>query len=238
MATKSDNIVCRAIERVKAQNLNIGIQCDVALDPFTSHGHDGLLDSNGQILNDEAVKILCEQALVQANAGCDIISPSDMMDGRVGEIRRTLDKNNFDNVQIMSYSAKYASSFYGPFRDALGSTGTLARGSKATYQMDPRNSDEAMREIALDIAEGADMIMIKPGLLYLDIIYRTKQKFGIPTYGYQVSGEYSMIKAAANNDWINLDGCMIESLIAFKRAGANGILTYFALEAARLLKKM
>ena len=220
MATKSDNLVCRAIERVKAQNLNIGIQCDVALDPFTSHGHDGLLNSDGQILNDETVKILCEQALVQANAGCDIISPSDMMDGRVGEIRRALDKNNFDDVQIMSYSAKYASSFYGPFRDALGSTGTLSRGSKATYQMDPRNSDEAMREIALDI------------------IYRTKQKFGIPTYGYQVSGEYSMIKAAANNDWINLDGCMIESLIAFKRAGANGILTYFALEAARLLKKM
>ena len=236
MATKSDNLVCRAIERVKAQNLNIGIQCDVALDPFTSHGHDGLLDSDGQILNDETVKILCEQALVQANAGCDIISPSDMMDGRVGEIRRTLDKNNFSNVQIMSYSAKYASSFYGPFRDALGSTATLAEGSKATYQMDPRNSDEAMREIALDIAEGADMIMIKPGLPYLDIIYRTKQRFGVPTYGYQVSGEYSMIKAAVNNGWINHDSCIIESLIAFKRAGANGILTYFALDAARLLK--
>ena len=238
MATKSDNLVCRAIEKVKAQNLNIGIQCDVALDPFTSHGHDGLLNSNGQILNDETVTVLCEQAVVQANAGCDIISPSDMMDGRVGEIRRALDKNNFNDVQIMSYSAKYASSFYGPFRDALGSNATLAKGSKATYQMDPRNSDEAMREIALDIAEGADMIMIKPGLPYLDIIYRTKKQFGIPTYGYQVSGEYSMIKAAANNDWINHDSCMIESLIAFKRAGANGILTYFALDAARLLRKM
>ncbi len=238
MATKSDNLVCRAIEKVKAQNLNIGIQCDVALDPFTSHGHDGLLNSDGQILNDETVTVLCEQAVVQANAGCDIISPSDMMDGRVGEIRRALDKNNFNDVQIMSYSAKYASSFYGPFRDALGSNATLAKGSKATYQMDPRNSDEAMREIALDIAEGADMIMIKPGLPYLDIIYRTKKQFGIPTYGYQVSGEYSMIKAAANNDWINHDSCMIESLIAFKRAGANGILTYFALDAARLLRKM
>ena len=238
MATESDNLVCRAIEKVKAQNLNIGIQCDVALDPFTSHGHDGLLNSDGQILNDETVTVLCEQAVVQANAGCDIISPSDMMDGRVGEIRRALDKNNFNDVQIMSYSAKYASSFYGPFRDALGSTATLAKGSKATYQMDPRNSDEAMREIALDIAEGADMIMIKPGLPYLDIIYRTKKQFGIPTYGYQVSGEYSMIKAAANNDWINHDSCMIESLIAFKRAGANGILTYFALDAARLLRKM
>ena len=237
MATKSDNLVCRAIEKVKSQNLNIGIQCDVALDPFTSHGHDGILNSDGQILNDETVKVLCEQAVVQANAGCDIISPSDMMDGRVGAIRRELDKNSFNDVQIMSYSAKYASSFYGPFRDALGSTATLAENSKATYQMDPRNSDEAMREIALDIAEGADMIMIKPGLPYLDIIYRTKQQFGIPTYGYQVSGEYSMIKAAANNDWINHDSCMIESLMAFKRAGANGILTYFAIDAARLLKK-
>ena len=237
MATRSDNLVCRAIEKVKSQNLDIGIQCDVALDPFTSHGHDGILNSDGRILNDETVKKLCEQAVVQANAGCDIISPSDMMDGRVGEIRRELDKNSFNDVQIMSYSAKYASSFYGPFRDALGSTATLAENSKATYQMDPRNSDEAMREIALDIAEGADMIMIKPGLPYLDIIYRTKQQFGIPTYGYQVSGEYSMIKAAANNDWINHDSCMIESLMAFKRAGANGILTYFALDAAHLLRK-
>ena len=237
MATRSDNLVCRAIQKVKSQNLDIGIQCDVALDPFTSHGHDGILNSDGRILNDETVKKLCEQAVVQANAGCDIISPSDMMDGRVGEIRRELDKNSFNDVQIMSYSAKYASSFYGPFRDALGSTATLAENSKATYQMDPRNSDEAMREIALDIAEGADMIMIKPGLPYLDIIYRTKQQFGIPTYGYQVSGEYSMIKAAANNDWINHDSCMIESLIAFKRAGANGILTYFALDAAHLLRK-
>ena len=231
-----DNIICTSIKKIKQEYPHLGIICDVALDPYTSHGHDGLLDSDGQILNDETVKILCEQALVQANAGCDIISPSDMMDGRVGEIRRTLDKNNFDNVQIMSYSAKYASSFYGPFRDALGSTATLAEGSKATYQMDPRNSDEAMREIALDIAEGADMIMIKPGLPYLDIIYRTKQRFGVPTYGYQVSGEYSMIKAAVNNGWINHDSCITESLIAFKRAGANGILTYFALDAARLLK--
>ena len=236
VATQPDNLICRAIEKLKAENLNIGIQCDVALDPFTSHGHDGLLSPNGQIMNDETVELLCKQALVQARAGCDIISPSDMMDGRVGEIRRALDKNNFGNIQITSYAAKYASGFYGPFRDALGSTSMLSNFSKATYQLDPRNSDEAMREIALDIAEGADMIMVKPGLPYLDIIYRAKKQFGIPIFGYQVSGEYAMIKAAANNQWLEHDGCMMESLIAFKRAGASGILTYFALDAARFLK--
>lgn len=235
VATQPNNLVCQAIEKVKAAHPEIGIQCDVALDPFTSHGHDGLLGDDGQILNDETIEILCQQALIQAKAGCDIISPSDMMDGRVGAIRNALDTQNFTDVQIMSYAAKYSSGFYGPFRDALGSNNTLASASKSTYQMDSRNTDEALREIELDISEGADMIMVKPGLAYLDIIYRAKQAFGMPTFGYQVSGEYSMIKAASLNGWLENDQCMMESLIAFKRAGANGILTYFAIEAAKLL---
>ena len=235
VATQPDNIVCKAIEKLKAIHPEIGIQCDVALDPFTSHGHDGLLGRDGEILNDETIEVLCQQALVQAKAGCDIISPSDMMDGRVGAIRNALDAHNFTDVQIMSYAAKYSSGFYGPFRDALGSNDKLQGASKSTYQMDPRNTDEALREIELDISEGADMIMVKPGLPYLDIIYRTKRVFGIPTFGYQVSGEYSMIKAASLNGWIENDRCMMESLIAFKRAGANGVLTYFAIEAAKLL---
>tara|TARA_Y100000588_G_scaffold391280_1_gene499430 strand:+ start:1973 stop:2854 length:882 start_codon:yes stop_codon:yes gene_type:complete len=237
VAIQPDNLICRAIDKVKTKYPDIGVQCDVALDPFTSHGHDGLLGEDGTILNDETVETLCRQALVQSEAGCDIISPSDMMDGRVGSIRKILDQNNFQSVQIMSYAAKYSSGFYGPFREALGSDITLASASKSTYQMDPRNGDEAMREVELDIAEGADMIMIKPGLPYLDIISRVKTKFGVPTFAYQVSGEYSMIKAAVLNGWLDNDRCMMESLTAFKRAGANGVLTYFAVEAAKLLKR-
>ncbi len=236
LAIKENNFVCRAINIIKSEFPNLGIQCDVALDPFTNHGHDGLLDEDGHILNDETVSVLCQQALIQAEAGCDIISPSDMMDGRIGSIRKELDKHHFENVQIMAYSAKYASGFYGPFRDAIGSASTLGTASKETYQMDPANSDESLREVYLDISEGADMIMVKPGLPYLDIIYRVKNRFGMPTYGYQVSGEYSMLMAAAQNGWIEEEKCVMESLTAFKRAGADGILTYFALTAARLLK--
>lgn len=230
------NLICNAIKEIKTKHPEIGIQCDVALDPYTTHGHDGILDAEGNIQNDQTVDILCQQALVQADAGCDIISPSDMMDGRVGAIRKMLDAHNHSNVQIMSYAAKYNSGFYGPFREAIGSSSTLGGSSKATYQMDPGNSDEALLEVALDIAEGADMIMIKPGLPYLDIIRRVKDKFGVPTFAYQVSGEYSMIKAAGLNGWLSAERCMIESLISFKRAGANGILTYFAIDAARLIK--
>ena len=236
-AILKNNLVCRAIIEIRINYPEIGIQCDVALDPYTSHGHDGVLDNNGNILNDASVELLCQQALVQAEAGCDIISPSDMMDGRVGAIRKILDENEYSHIQIMSYAAKYNSGFYGPFREAIGSASTLGTASKATYQMDPGNSDEAIKEVALDIAEGADMIMIKPGLPYLDIIRRVKDKFGVPTFAYQVSGEYSMIKAAGLNGWLGAEKCMMESLICFKRAGANGILTYFALEAAELLSK-
>ena len=211
-----------------------GILCDVALDPFTSHGHDGLL-RDGVILNDETVAVLVRQALVQAEAGCDIIAPSDMMDGRVGAIRKGLDAANFTDVSIMSYAAKYASAFYGPFRDAVGSAKTLT-GDKRTYQMDPGNSDEALREVALDIEEGADMIMVKPGLPYLDICRRVKETFGMPTFAYQVSGEYAMIMAAAQNGWLDGERAMVESLIAFKRAGCDGVLTYFAPQVAEKLK--
>jgi len=234
-ALNPDNLVCRAIRAIKKDVPEVGVMCDVALDPFTSHGHDGLL-RDGVVLNDETVAVLVKQALVQAEAGCDIIAPSDMMDGRVGAIRAALDQANFIDVQIMAYSAKFASAFYGPFRDAVGSSATLT-GDKRTYQMDPANSDEALREAELDIAEGADMIMVKPGLPYLDILRRIKDTFGMPTFAYQVSGEYSMIVAAAQNGWIDGDKAMMESLIAFKRAGADGVLTYFAPQAAEKLNK-
>jgi len=234
-ALNSDNLVCRAIRAIKKEVSDIGLLCDVALDPFTSHGHDGLL-KDGEILNDETVAVLIKQALVQADAGCDIIAPSDMMDGRVGAIRKGLDAAGFTNVSIMSYAAKYASVFYGPFRDAVGSSKTLT-GDKRTYQMDPSNTDEAMREVALDVAEGADMLMIKPGLPYLDIVQRVKETFAMPTYAYQVSGEYAMIMAAAQNGWLDGDRAMWESLTAFKRAGADGVLTYFAPRVAEQLRK-
>jgi porphobilinogen synthase len=234
-ATNPDNLVCRAVRAIKQAVPDVGILCDVALDPFTSHGHDGLLQ-DGVILNDETVEVLTEQALVQAAAGCDIIAPSDMMDGRVGAIRLALDDAQYQNVSIMAYAAKYASAFYGPFRDAVGSAKTLT-GDKRTYQMDYANSDEAIREVALDLEEGADMVMVKPGLPYLDIVHRVKTEFGVPTFAYQVSGEYSMISAAVQNGWLDGDKAMIESLMSFKRAGADGILTYFAPEAAEFLKQ-
>ncbi len=233
-ALADNNVVCRAVEAVKAAVPGLGVMCDAALDPFTCHGHDGLLVGS-EILNDETVDVLVEQSLLQARAGCDVISPSDMMDGRVGRIREALDNAGFERVQIMSYAAKYASGFYAPFRAAVGSASTLGSASKSTYQMDPANSDEALREVALDIAEGADMVMVKPGMPYLDVVRRVKDAFGMPTYAYQVSGEYSMIKAAAERDWIDGERAMMESLLGFKRAGADGILTYFALEAARRL---
>ena len=233
-ALNPDNLVCRAIRAIKNEVPEIGVLYDVALDPFTSHGHDGLL-RDGVILNDETVAVLVKQALVQAEAGCDIIAPSDMMDGRVGAIRKTLDAAKFTDVSIMSYAAKYASAFYGPFRDAVGSAKTLT-GDKRTYQMDFGNSDEALREVALDIEEGADMIMVKPGLPYLDIAQRVKEIFGMPTFAYQVSGEYAMIMAAAQNGWLDGERAMIESLTAFKRAGCDGVLTYFAPRVAEKLK--
>jgi porphobilinogen synthase len=233
-ALNPDNLVCSAIRAIKKEVPDVGILCDVALDPFTSHGHDGLL-RDGVILNDETVAVLAKQALVQAEAGCDIIAPSDMMDGRVAAIRKTLDGADYTDVSIMSYAAKYASAFYGPFRDAVGSAKTLA-GDKRTYQMDPGNSDEALREVALDIEEGADMIMVKPGLPYLDIVAREKHAFGMPTFAYQVSGEYAMIMAAAQNGWLDGERAVIESLTAFKRAGCDGVLTYFAPRVAEKLK--
>jgi porphobilinogen synthase len=233
-ATNPDNLVCRAIRAIKKEVPEIGILCDVALDPFTSHGHDGLM-RDGIILNDETVAVLVKQALVQADAGCDIIAPSDMMDGRVGAIRKGLDDEGFTDVSIMAYAAKYASAFYGPFRDAVGSAKTLT-GDKRTYQMDPANSDEALREVELDIAEGADMVMVKPGLPYLDILRRVKDAFAMPTFAYQVSGEYAMLMAAANNGWLDGERAIMESLTAFKRAGADGVLTYFAPFAAEKLR--
>jgi porphobilinogen synthase len=234
-ALNSDNLVCRATRAIKKEFPEIGILCDVALDPFTSHGHDGLL-RDGVILNDETVDVLVKQALVQAEAGCDIIAPSDMMDGRVGAIRKALDANEHLDVSIMAYAAKYASAFYGPFRDAVGSAKTLT-GDKRTYQMDPANTDEALREVALDIEEGADMVMVKPGLPYLDIVARVKETFGMPTFAYQVSGEYAMMMAAAQNGWLDGERAMMESLTAFKRAGADGVLTYFAPRAAEFLRR-
>ncbi|MCX7295283.1 MAG: porphobilinogen synthase [Hyphomicrobiales bacterium] len=234
-ALNDNNLVCRAIRAIKKEVPDIGILCDVALDPFTSHGHDGLLRDDGVIMNDETVAVLVKQALVQAQAGCDIIAPSDMMDGRVGAIRRALDAESLTDVSIMAYAAKYASAFYGPFRDAVGSAKTL-NGDKRTYQMDPGNTDEALREVALDIEEGADMIMVKPGLPYLDIVARVKETFGMPTFAYQVSGEYAMIMAAANNGWLDGERAMMESLTSFKRAGCDGILTYFAPRVAEKLR--
>jgi len=233
-AYNPDNLVCRATRAVRKAGLDLGVLLDVALDPYTSHGHDGLM-VDGEIVNDPTLQALVRQALVQADAGCDIIAPSDMMDGRVGAIRHALEAAGHQNVQIMSYAAKYASAFYGPFRDAIGSSATL-KGDKRTYQMDPANTDEALREVALDIAEGADMVMVKPGMPYLDIVRRVKDRFGVPTFAYQVSGEYAMLMAAAANGWLEGDKVMLESLMAFKRAGADGILTYFAPRAAGLLK--
>ena len=236
-AFNPNGLVPNAVTELKKRFPNLGIMTDVALDPYTSHGQDGILDQNNCILNDETVAVLVKQALCHAHAGVDIVAPSDMMDGRIGQIRAALENNQFIHTRIMAYSAKYASSFYGPFRDAVGSATNLGRADKKNYQMDPANSDEAIREVGLDISEGADMVMIKPGMPYLDIVHRIKDAFGYPTYVYQVSGEYAMLKAAANNGWLDHDAVMMESLIAFKRAGADGILSYFALEASRLLKK-
>jgi porphobilinogen synthase len=233
-ALNADNLVCRAVRAIKKEVPEIGILCDVALDPYTSHGHDGLLDGH-RILNDESTVVLVKQALVQAEAGCDIIAPSDMMDGRIGAIRSALEANAFQDVQIMAYSAKYASAFYGPFREAVGSGGLL-KGDKRSYQMDAANSDEAMREVAMDLAEGADMVMVKPGMPYLDIISRVAREFAVPTFAYQVSGEYAMLKAAFANGWLDESKAVPEALLAFKRAGASGVLTYFALDIARKLK--
>jgi porphobilinogen synthase len=235
-ATNPEGLVPRAVRELKKRFPDLGVLTDVALDPFTSHGQDGWLDDTGYILNDETVAVLTQQALVHAEAGVDIVAPSDMMDGRIGAIRNALEAQRFIHTRIMAYSAKYASAFYGPFRDALGSAANLGKSNKKVYQMDPGNSDEALREVALDIAEGADMVMVKPGLPYLDIVRRVKDTFRVPTFVYQVSGEYAMVKAAAANGWLDHDAVMMESLLAFKRAGADGVLTYFALDAARLLK--
>jgi porphobilinogen synthase len=233
-ACNPNNLVCQAVRAIKKEFPEIGILCDVALDPFTSHGHDGLI-TDGKILNDETVAVLVRQALVQAEAGCDIIAPSDMMDGRVAAIREGLDRSGLLDVQIMAYAAKYASAFYGPFRDAIGSAKTLT-GDKRTYQMDSANTDEALREVELDISEGADMVMVKPGMPYLDVVRRVKDTFAMPTFAYQVSGEYAMIAAAANNGWLDGERAMMESLLAFKRAGADGVLSYFAPKAAEKLR--
>jgi porphobilinogen synthase len=230
-------LVPRAVRELKERFPGLGVMTDVALDPFTSHGQDGLLDESGYILNDPTVDVLVKQALTQAEAGVDIVAPSDMMDGRIGAIRAALEERDFIHTRIMAYSAKYASAFYGPFRDAVGSASNLGKSNKKVYQMDPGNTDEALREVAMDIAEGADMVMVKPGMPYLDIVRRVKDEFHVPTFAYQVSGEYAMLKAAAQNGWLEHDAVMMESLLAFKRAGANGVLTYFALEAARLLRR-
>lgn len=233
LAMDPENLVCRTVRAIKQAVPNIGILCDVALDPYTSHGHDGVMDGD-VILNDETVEILVKQSLVQVEAGCDIIAPSDMMDGRVAAIREGLESAGHTNTQIMAYAAKYASAFYGPFRDAIGSTSAL-KGDKRTYQMDPANTDEALREVALDIAEGADFVMVKPGMPYLDIVTRVKQEFGVPTFAYQVSGEYSMLAGSIERGWLDRDRVILESLTGFKRAGADGVLTYFAMDAAKLL---
>lgn len=233
-AYNPDNLVCRALRAVKSAHPKMGVLCDVALDPFNSDGHDGLVDGD-HILNDETIEVLCKQALVQADAGCDIQGPSDMMDGRVGAIRRALDGAGHGDAIIMAYAAKYASAFYGPFREAVGSGGAL-KGDKKTYQMDPANSDEALHEVALDLAEGADMVMVKPGMPYLDIVQRVKSSFAVPTFAYHVSGEYAMLKAASGNGWLDYETTMMETLIGFKRAGADGVLSYMALDAARMLR--
>jgi porphobilinogen synthase len=235
-ATNPDGLVPRVVGELKRRFPGLGLMTDVALDPYTSHGQDGLLDDSGYILNDETVAVLVKQALVQAASGVDIVAPSDMMDGRIGAIRNALETERLVYTRIMAYSAKYASAFYGPFRDAVGSKSNLGKADKKVYQMDPGNGDEALREVQLDIAEGADMVMVKPGMPYLDIVQRVKQTFRMPTFAYQVSGEYAMLKAAAANGWLDHDAVMIEALLAFKRAGADGVLTYFARDAARLLR--
>ncbi|MBB5216278.1 porphobilinogen synthase [Parapusillimonas granuli] len=235
-AANPDGLVPRAVASLKRHFPELGVLTDVALDPYTSHGQDGVIDENGYVLNEPTVEILTRQALVQAQAGVDIVAPSDMMDGRIGAIRQALEAGQHIYTRIMAYSAKYASAFYGPFRDAVGSAGNLGKSNKFTYQMDPANRNEALREVAMDIREGADMVMVKPGLPYLDILRDVKTAFGMPTYAYQVSGEYAMIKAAAANGWLEHDKVMMESLIAFKRAGGDGILTYFAIEAAKLMR--
>jgi porphobilinogen synthase len=234
-ALNADNLVCRAVRAIKAEVPQIGVLCDVALDPYTSHGHDGVL-RDGDVHNDATVEILVQQSLVQVAAGCDIIAPSDMMDGRIGAIRTGLEQAGHHNTLLMAYAAKYASAFYGPFRDAVGSAKSLT-GDKRSYQMDPANGDEALREVALDLAEGADMVMVKPGMPYLDLVWRVKDRFGVPAFAYQVSGEYAMLSAAFEKGWLDRERAIIESLTGFKRAGASGILTYFAVEAARLLQR-
>ncbi|VVE72519.1 delta-aminolevulinic acid dehydratase [Pandoraea captiosa] len=235
-ATNPDGLIPRAVRELKRHFPDLGVLTDVALDPYTSHGQDGVLDENGYVVNDVTTRILVQQAVTQAEAGVDIVAPSDMMDGRIGAIREALEAGGHIHTRIMAYAAKYASAFYGPFRDAVGSAANLGKSNKMTYQMDPANSDEALREVALDIEEGADMVMVKPGMPYLDIVRRVKDEFRFPTYAYQVSGEYAMLKAAAQNGWLDHDKVMMESLLAFKRAGADGILTYFALDAARLIR--
>jgi porphobilinogen synthase len=235
-AFNPNGLIPGAVRELKKRYPNLGIMTDVALDPYTSHGQDGVLDEQGRILNDETTAILVKQAIAQAEAGVDIVAPSDMMDGRIGKIREALEQKNLIHTRIMAYSAKYASAFYGPFRDAVGSAKNLGKADKKTYQMDCANGDEALREVALDISEGADMVMVKPGMPYLDIVRLVREEFNYPTYAYQVSGEYAMLKAAAQNGWLDHDAVMMESLLAFKRAGADGVLTYFALEAARLIK--
>jgi porphobilinogen synthase len=234
-ALNKDNLVCRAVRAIKAAAPEIGVLCDVALDPYTTHGHDGIL-RDGDVHNDATVEMLVQQSLTQVEAGCDIIAPSDMMDGRIGAIRTALEKAGHHNTLLMAYAAKYASAFYGPFRDAVGSAKSLT-GDKRTYQMDPANGDEALREVALDLAEGADMVMVKPGMPYLDLVWRVKDRFGVPTFAYQVSGEYAMLSAAFEKGWLERDRAILEALTGFKRAGASGILTYFAVEAAKLLKR-
>ncbi|MGB7421432.1 MAG: porphobilinogen synthase [Comamonas sp.] len=235
-AANPDGLIPRVVRTLKKEFPQLGVMTDVALDPYTSHGQDGVLDDTGYILNDETVEILVQQALAHAHAGVDIVAPSDMMDGRIAAVRRALEAQHLIYTRIMAYSAKYASSFYGPFRDAVGTRGALGKADKNVYQMDPGNSDEALREVALDIAEGADMVMVKPGMPYLDVLRRVKDEFRMPTFAYQVSGEYAMLKAASSQGWLDHDAVMLEALLAFKRAGADGILTYFSLEAARLLR--
>jgi len=235
-AFNPEGLVQRAVKALKTACPTLGIMTDVALDPYTTHGQDGIIDETGYVLNDETIEVLVKQAISHANAGADIVAPSDMMDGRVGQIREALESTRNIHTKIMAYSAKYASSFYGPFRDAVGSAGNLGSGNKYNYQMDPANSDEALQEVRLDIEEGADMVMVKPGMPYLDIVRRVKDEFGVPTFAYQVSGEYAMLKAAAQNGWLDERACVLESLLAFKRAGADGILTYFAMDVARWLR--
>ncbi|RLB48524.1 MAG: porphobilinogen synthase [Deltaproteobacteria bacterium] len=233
-ATNPDNLVCRAVRAIKDAHDGIGVICDVALDPYTTHGQDGIV-RDGEVLNDETVAMLCAQAFVQAQAGCDVIAPSDMMDGRIGAIREALDGEGLDHISLLAYAAKFASAFYGPFRDAVGSAQNLGTADKRTYQMDPANTDEALREVALDVAEGADMVMVKPGMPYLDIVRRVKESFGLPTFAYQVSGEYAMLRGAADQGWLDWERVILESMLSFKRAGANGVLTYAAPEIAKLL---